>query len=170
MTDFLRNRSTLKEGFLIASEKLKRVPSREIAERFGVEERVVAKDPLVLQAQNSLADEIRVLAKRNLHGHLDMLATIRDEARTDGKYAAAVQAEKARGQVLGFYDATRFQQPDTGNALEDLSIAELTNLLVELDKGEKNNDGREDPSPGDSGTEEGSDSGSDPGEESEGIV
>lgn len=133
MPDFLRNRSTLKEGFLIASEKLKRVPEEVIAERFGVEQEVVAKDPFVLQAQSSLADEIKVLAKRNLHGHLDMLATIRDEARADGKYSAAVNAEKARGQVLGFYDRERFDKPENGSPLEDLSISELTNLLIELE-------------------------------------
>jgi hypothetical protein len=133
MTDFLRNRSTVKEGFLIASEKLKRVPNKEIAERFGVEEEVVARDPLVLQAQTSLADEIRVLAKRNLNGHLSMLATIRDEARSDGKYSAAVNAEKARGQVLGFYDKERFEKQEGSSSLEDLSVAELTNLLTELE-------------------------------------
>lgn len=134
MTDFLRNRSTIKEGFLIASEKIKRVPAPEIAERFGVTQEVVEKDPHVLKAQTSLADEIKILAKKNLNSHLNMLATIRDEARSDGKYSAAVNAEKARGAVLGFYDKERFDKEKGQSSLEDLSVAELTNLLTELEK------------------------------------
>ena len=133
-SSFLRNRSTPRESFLIASEKMKGGSPEEIAERFGVETKVVESDPLVIQAQTSLLSEIRRLARNNLHDHLDMLATIRDEARADGKFSAAVNAEKARGQVLRFYDPSSLEEGNKGNSLEDLSMAELTNLLTELEK------------------------------------
>lgn len=139
---FLRNRTTVSESFLIASERMKGNPSDQIAERFGVEPEVVESDPLVTQAQNSLLVEIRRLARNNLHGHLKMLETIRDEARSEGKYSAAVNAEKARGQVLGFYDKNIHEEKKKGNALEDLSVAELTNLLTVLEtKNTEMNDG-----------------------------
>ena len=38
-----------------------------------------------------------------LEEHLDKLAELRDAAVGDGAYAAAISAEKARGQVVGLY-------------------------------------------------------------------
>lgn len=38
-----------------------------------------------------------------LAGHINDLKRLRDAAESDGKYAAAVSAEMARGKVSGFY-------------------------------------------------------------------
>lgn len=42
-------------------------------------------------------------AVMTISGHLEALKDLRDEARADRKYAAAVAAEVARGKASGFY-------------------------------------------------------------------
>ena len=52
-------------------------------------------------------------AKVTLEGHLEMLATIREEARKAGQFGPANAAEANRGKVAGFY-VDRHGGPDGG--------------------------------------------------------
>lgn len=53
----------------------------------------------VLEVKNELAQKYEV----TFEGHVRKLAEIRDQALNEGSYAAAVAAEKNRGQAAGLY-------------------------------------------------------------------
>lgn len=74
-----------------------------------------------------------------LEVHLQELADLRDASKKDKKYAAAVQAEIARGKAAGIYvdkielgnkDGEAFKMQD----LSKLSVQELETLMVLRDK------------------------------------
>lgn len=74
----------------------------------------------------------------DLQSHLAVLAVLRELAIKDGKYSAAVQAEMARGKVVGLYidrvavsgGLELIEKPD----LTKLSEGELVNMLELLRK------------------------------------
>ena len=70
--------------------------------------------------------------------HLEMLATIRDEARETGRYSAAVSAETARGKVCGFYTdkVHHTGEIDVSSMTEEEVERELAELEREIEKAE----------------------------------
>lgn len=135
---FQRDRVTSREAETIASDRVIGVQNSILDRKFEDIERSVRKsDERVAAVENSLLSEIRSLAKRNLHDHLDTLVMIRNRAMDAEKFSAAVNAEKARGQVFGFYNPERLGASEDPNSLEDLSVAELTALLEKLENGSK---------------------------------
>ena len=136
---FQRDQISVEEAFEVASAKVTGSSQKEIQKQFPEFQKSELKSQEVQQAESCLLTEIRRLAKDNLHDHLTVLEQIRNEARRDGVYSAAVSAEKSRGQVFGFYDPARIQKSEEPSSLEDLSVSELTSLLNKLD----NPDGKE---------------------------
>lgn len=70
--------------------------SQEAASRLLKNSKVVAR----LAELRAPATEMAVMT---ITGHLDDLKDLRDRAKQEGKYSAAVAAEVARGKVSGFY-------------------------------------------------------------------
>lgn len=63
----------------------------------------LADKPAVAACLEELRAPAVAEAQVTLTGHLNDLKDLRDEARRKGKYAAAVQAEIARGKASGLY-------------------------------------------------------------------
>lgn len=66
----------------------------------------------------------------SLKEHCDMLAMIRDEARDNGAFGAAVTAEVSRGKASGLY-ATRIEVTAT-KAVDEMSLEEIDAQLSQL--------------------------------------
>ena len=64
---------------------------------------VLLKHPPVAEFLDLIQEKAAKKAVLSLESHLDKLAELRDMAAGDGSYAAAITAEKARGQVVGLY-------------------------------------------------------------------
>ena len=61
------------------------------------------KNVKVVSRLEELRAPVVEAARLTLESHLNMLATLRDEARNLGQTAAAVNAEGLRGKAAGFY-------------------------------------------------------------------
>ncbi len=75
-----------------------------------------------------LKEENLIFQTVNYAGHLNELASLRDGARADKQYSAAVMAEKSRGQVGGLY-VERIQ--DVSLQQTDQAIAAIIEALGE---------------------------------------
>lgn len=70
--------------------------------------------------------------------HLQTLATLRDEARLAGQYAAAIKAEESRGKCAGFYTEKHEHTGKGGGPIElarplaSLSTEELRDAVKRL--------------------------------------
>lgn len=60
-------------------------------------------NPKVISRLEALREQAARRALLTLERHLEELATLRDEARADGRYSAAIAAEIARGKAAGLY-------------------------------------------------------------------
>ena len=85
--------------------------------------------PHVVKYIGELKEERNKKYGINYGGHLTELGKIRDQALKDRSYSAATVAEKARGQVGGFYIEQKIIR--TGK-VEDLSEEELDNRIANI--------------------------------------
>lgn len=60
-------------------------------------------NPKVISRLEALREQAARRALPTLERHLEELATLRDEARAEGRYSAAIAAEIARGKAAGLY-------------------------------------------------------------------
>ena len=60
-------------------------------------------NPKVISRLEALREQAACRALLTLERHLEELATLRDEARAEGRYSAAIAAEIARGKAAGLY-------------------------------------------------------------------
>lgn len=60
-------------------------------------------NPKVISRLEALREQAARRAILTLERHLEELATLRDEARAEGRYSAAIAAEIARGKAAGLY-------------------------------------------------------------------
>ena len=60
-------------------------------------------NPKVISRLEALREQAARRALLTLERHLKELATLRDEARAEGRYSAAIAAEIARGKAAGLY-------------------------------------------------------------------
>lgn len=60
-------------------------------------------NPKVISRLEALREQAARRALLTLERHLEELATLRDEARAEGRYSAAIAAEIARGKAAGLY-------------------------------------------------------------------
>lgn len=63
----------------------------------------ILSTPTVKAFHDSLIDQAATSAVMTREGHLDRLRLLSEKAEAEGKFAAAVTAEMARGKVSGFY-------------------------------------------------------------------
>lgn len=70
-------------------------------------------------------------AELTLKDHLEKLAELRDEAHANGKFAAAVQAEVARGKAAGLYT---IRHEHSVNNVEQLTEDEIRKRLLAIQK------------------------------------
>lgn len=60
-------------------------------------------NPKVISRLEALREQAARRALLTLERHLEELAALRDEARAEGRYSAAIAAEIARGKAAGLY-------------------------------------------------------------------
>ena len=60
-------------------------------------------NPKVISRLEALREQAARRALLTLERHLEELATLRDEARAEGRYSAAIAADIARGKAAGLY-------------------------------------------------------------------
>lgn len=60
-------------------------------------------NPKVISRLEALREQAATRAILTLERHLEELAILRDEARAEGRYSAAITAEIARGKAAGLY-------------------------------------------------------------------
>lgn len=91
--------------------------AKELADKLAVAARLEElRAPAVAEAQVTLT------------GHLNDLKDLRDEARRKGKYAAAVQAEIARGKASGLYvEKTELMGANGGQLVPEVIKIEYVN-------------------------------------------
>ena len=62
-------------------------------------------------------------AQMTLEGHLNDLKTLRDAAKSEGQYSAAISAEVSRGKASGFYvNKTELTGKDGADFMEGIQI------------------------------------------------
>lgn len=67
------------------------------------EAKALTDNPKIAARLEELRAPVLEAAQMTLEGHLSDLLALREAAKADGKYSAAVAAEVARGKVSGFY-------------------------------------------------------------------
>lgn len=88
----------------------------------------LADKPAVAARLEELRAPAVAEAQVTLTGHLNDLKDLRDEARRKGKYAAAVQAEIARGKASGLYvEKTELTGADGGRLMPEIIKIEYVN-------------------------------------------
>ena len=87
-------------------------------------------NPYIVEAINELKQDLYETSGVSMASHLTALKEMRDEARSDKHYSAAINAEVARGRVAGFYDLKN----KTDESMDQMSKDELVELLEKYDK------------------------------------
>ncbi|WP_321823580.1 terminase small subunit [Pyramidobacter piscolens] len=88
----------------------------------------LADKPAVAARLEELRAPAVAEAQVTLTGHLNDLKDLRDEARRKGKYAAAVQAEIARGKASGLYvEKTELMGANGGQLMPGIIKIEYVN-------------------------------------------
>lgn len=85
--------------------------------------------------------DLMALARKNVVGsvtgllaeHTSILAELRDEARSEGKFAPAIAAEIARGKALGLYDRVGIANNAERNA-EEMTTDDLRSLMESVSR------------------------------------
>ena len=86
-------------------------------------------NPYIVEAINELKQDLYETSGVSMASHLTALKEMRDEARGDKHYSAAINAEVARGRVAGFYDLKN----KTDETMDQMSKDELIELLEKYD-------------------------------------
>ena len=86
-------------------------------------------NPYIVEAINEMKQDLYETSGVSMASHLTALKEMRDEARGDKHYSAAINAEVARGRVAGFYDLKN----KTDESMDQMSKDELIELLEKYD-------------------------------------
>ena len=86
-------------------------------------------NPYIVEAINELKQDLYETSGVSMASHLTALKEMRDEARGDKHYSAAINAEVARGRVAGFYDLKNKSE----ETMDQMSKDELIELLEKYD-------------------------------------
>lgn len=86
-------------------------------------------NPYIVEAINEMKQDLYETSGVSMASHLTALKEMRDEARGDKHYSAAINAEVARGRVAGFYDLKN----KTEESMDQMSKDELIELLEKYD-------------------------------------
>ena len=87
-------------------------------------------NPYIVEAINEMKQDLYETSGVSMASHLTALKEMRDEARSDKHYSAAINAEVARGRVAGFYDLKN----KTEESMDQLSKEELVEILEKYDQ------------------------------------
>ncbi len=87
-------------------------------------------NPYIVEAINEMKQDLYETSGVSMASHLTALKEMRDEARGDKHYSAAINAEVARGRVAGFYDLKN----KTEESMDQLSKEELVEILEKYDQ------------------------------------
>lgn len=86
-------------------------------------------NPYIVEAVNEMKQDLYETSGVSMASHLTALKEMRDEARDDKHYSAAINAEVARGRVAGFYDLKNKSE----ETMDQMSKDELIDLLEKYD-------------------------------------
>jgi hypothetical protein len=86
-------------------------------------------NPYIVEAINEMKQDLYETSGVSMASHLTALKEMRDEARGDKHYSAAINAEVARGRVAGFYDLKNKSE----ETMDQMSKDELIELLEKYD-------------------------------------
>ena len=86
-------------------------------------------NPYIVEAVNEMKQDLYETSGVSMASHLTALKEMRDEARGDKHYSAAINAEVARGRVAGFYD----RKNKSEETMDQMSKDELIDLLEKYD-------------------------------------
>lgn len=86
-------------------------------------------NPYIVEAINEIKQDLYETSGVSMASHLTALKEMRDEARGDKHYSAAINAEVARGRVAGFYDLKNKSE----ETMDQMSKDELIDLLEKYD-------------------------------------
>ena len=117
-------------GKISASEAARKAGYSENRARQTAHELLNAKmSPFIVEAINEMKQDLYETSGVSMASHLTALKEMRDEARGDKHYSAAINAEVARGRVAGFYDLKN----KTDESMDQMSKDELIELLEKYD-------------------------------------
>ena len=110
--------------------------SRMKSETVNREAKKLMDNPKIATRLEELRAPVTKAVRITLESHLNMLATLRDEARNLGQVAAAVNAESLRGKASGLYvDKREISGPGGGPVELSASRVDLSRLDdVELEQ------------------------------------
>lgn len=87
-------------------------------------------NPYIVEAVNEMKQDLYETSGVSMASHLTALKEMRDEARGDKHYSAAINAEVARGRVAGFYDLKNKAE----ESMDQMSKEELVEILEKYDQ------------------------------------
>lgn len=87
--------------------------------------------PYILYRLKEARETVNRTLEATLEDHVRILGEIRDEARSEGKYAAAVSAEVSRGKALGYYEQKKNNVIE-GESKKSLSTDDLKQRLKHI--------------------------------------
>ncbi len=88
------------------------------------------KSPFIVEAISEMKQDLYETSGVSMASHLTALKEMRDEARDDKHYSAAINAEVARGRVAGFYDLKNKAE----ESMDTMSKEELVEILEKYDQ------------------------------------
>ena len=118
-------------GKISASEAARKAGYSENRARQTAHELLNAKmSPFIVEAINEMKQDLYETSGVSMASHLTAVKEMRDEARGDKHYSAAINAEVARGRVAGFYDLKNKAE----DSMDQMSKEELVQILEKYDQ------------------------------------
>jgi|TARA_R110002072_G_scaffold36624_1_gene107702 phage terminase small subunit len=118
-------------GKMSASEAARKAGYSETRARQTAHELLNPKiNPFIVEAITEMKQDLYETSGVSMASHLTALKEMRDEARENNHYSAAINAEVARGRVAGFYELKNKAE----DAMEQMSTAELVEILEKYDE------------------------------------
>jgi phage terminase small subunit len=118
-------------GKISASEAARKAGYSENRARQTAHDLLNAKmNPFIVEAINEMKQDLYETSGVSMASHLTALKEMRDEARGDKHYSAAINAEVARGRVAGFYDLKNKAE----ESMDQMSKEELIEILEKYDQ------------------------------------
>ena len=118
-------------GKMSASEAARKAGYSETRARQTAHELLNPKiNPYIVEAINEMKQDLYETSGVSMASHLTALKEMRDEARDNNHYSAAINAEVARGRVAGFYELKNKAE----DSMEQMSKDELIQILEKYDQ------------------------------------
>jgi len=118
-------------GKMSASEAARKAGYSQTRARQTAHELLNPKiNPYIVEAINEMKQDLYETSGVSMASHLTALKEMRDEARDNNHYSAAINAEVARGRVAGFYELKNKAE----DSMEQMSKDELIQILEKYDQ------------------------------------